>query len=48
LKEAKLIFASDTRKEAIRRFRDWESKWRIEEEWKREKWDYPEIEIRNL
>jgi len=32
LKEAKLIFASDTRKEAIRRFRDWESKWRIEEE----------------
>jgi len=32
LKEAKLIFASETRKEALRRFRDWESKWRIEEE----------------
>ena len=32
LKEAKGIFASDNRKEALRRFRDWESKWRIEEE----------------
>ncbi len=32
LKEAKLIFASETRREALRRFRDWESKWRIEEE----------------
>jgi len=32
LKEAKLIFASENRKEALRRFRDWESKWRIEEE----------------
>ena len=32
LKEAKLIFASDTRKEAIKRFRDWEAKWIVEEE----------------
>ena len=32
LKEAKGIFASDNRKEALRRFRDWEDKWRIEEE----------------
>jgi len=32
LKEAKLIFASENRKEALRRFRDWEGKWRIEEE----------------
>ena len=32
LKEAKLIFASETRKEALRRFRDWEGTWQIEEE----------------
>lgn len=32
LKEAKRIFASDNRREALRRFRDWEGKWRIEEE----------------
>jgi transposase-like protein len=32
LKDAKLIFASETRKEALRRFRDWENTWRIEEE----------------
>ena len=32
LKEAKLIFASDTRKEALKRFRDWEAKWIVEEE----------------
>lgn len=29
LKEAKGIFASKNRKEALRRFRGWESKWRI-------------------
>ena len=32
LKEAKLIFASDNRKEAVKRFRTWESKWIVEEE----------------
>jgi len=32
LKEAKLIFASDSRKEAIKRFGDWEAKWTVEEE----------------
>jgi putative transposase len=32
LKEAKLIFAADTRKEAIKRFKDWEAKWTVEEE----------------
>ena len=32
LKEAKLIFASESRKEALRRFRDWEGKWIIDEE----------------
>lgn len=32
LKEAKLIFAADSRKEAIKRFRDWEAKWIVEEE----------------
>lgn len=32
LKEAKLIFASDTRKESIKRFKDWEAKWIVEEE----------------
>ena len=32
LKEAKLIFAADSRKEAIRRFRQWEAKWVVEEE----------------
>ena len=31
LKEAKLIFASDIRKESVKRFRTWESKWIIEE-----------------
>jgi transposase-like protein len=32
LKEAKLIFASDSRKKAIKRFREWEAKWHVEEE----------------
>jgi len=32
LKEAKLIFASESRNEAIKRFRAWESKWIVEEE----------------
>jgi len=32
LKEAKLIFAADSRKEAIKRFKAWEMKWIIEEE----------------
>jgi len=32
LKEAKLISAADTRKEAIKRFKDWEAKWTVEEE----------------
>jgi len=32
LKEAKLIFAADTRKESIKRFKDWEAKWIVEEE----------------
>jgi putative transposase len=32
LKEAKLIFAAGSRKEAIRRFKTWESKWIVEEE----------------
>lgn len=32
LKEAKGIFASENRKEALRRFREWESKWLVEEE----------------
>lgn len=32
LKEAKGIFAADNRREALRRFRAWEAKWRIEEE----------------
>lgn len=32
LKEAKLIFASESRKEAIKRFRAWEAKWIVEEE----------------
>ncbi len=32
LKEAKLIFAADSRKEAIKRFREWEAKWVVEEE----------------
>jgi len=32
LKEAKLIFAADSRKEAHKRFRAWESKWLVEEE----------------
>jgi len=32
LKEAKGIFASGSRREALHRFRDWEGKWRVEEE----------------
>lgn len=32
LPEAKLIFAADSRKEAIGRFRQWEAKWIVEEE----------------
>ena len=32
LSEAKLIFAADSRKEAIGRFRQWEAKWIVEEE----------------
>lgn len=32
LKEAKLIFASQSRKEAKKRFREWEAKWHVEEE----------------
>jgi len=32
LKEAKLIFAAESRKEAIKRFREWEAKWHVEEE----------------
>jgi putative transposase len=32
LREAKLIFAAQSRKEAIRRFKTWESKWIVEEE----------------
>ena len=32
LKEAKLIFAADNRKEAIKRFKDWQARWQVEEE----------------
>ncbi|NIW10604.1 MAG: IS256 family transposase, partial [Gammaproteobacteria bacterium] len=32
LREAKLIFQADSRKEAIRRFKSWETRWFIEEE----------------
>jgi transposase-like protein len=32
LKEAKLIFAADSRQEAIKRFRHWEARWIVEEE----------------
>lgn len=32
LKEVKLIFAADNRKEAMKRFRAWEDKWIVEEE----------------
>jgi len=32
LKEAKLIFAADSRKEAIKRFKDWQARWQVEEE----------------
>ena len=32
LKEAKLIFQADSRKEALRRFKSWQAKWLIEEE----------------
>jgi putative transposase len=31
LKEAKLIFAAENRKEAIKRFKTWEARWRVEE-----------------
>jgi transposase-like protein len=33
LKEAKPIFAADSRQEAIKRFRHWEAIWIVEEEW---------------
>lgn len=32
LKEAKLIFQADSRKEALRRFKSWEARWFVEEE----------------
>ena len=32
LTEAKLIFAADSRKEAIKRCKDWQARWRVEEE----------------
>ena len=32
LEEARLAFSADSRKEAIRRFREWEAKWVVEEE----------------
>lgn len=32
LKEAKLIFAADSRKEALKRFKDWKARWQVEEE----------------
>jgi len=32
LKEAKLIFRADSRKEALRRFKSWEARWFVEEE----------------
>jgi hypothetical protein len=32
LKEAKLIFAAETRKAAIQRFKTWEARWLVEEE----------------
>jgi len=32
LKEAKLIFAADSRKEALKRFKTWEARWQVEEE----------------
>jgi putative transposase len=32
LKEAKLIFAAENRKEAIKRFKTWEARWLVEEE----------------
>ncbi len=32
LKEAKLIFAAENRKEAIKRFKTWEASWQVEEE----------------
>ena len=32
LKEAKLIFAADSRKEALKRFKAWEARWQVEEE----------------
>ncbi len=32
LPEAKLIFAADNRKEAIKRFKTWEARWLVEEE----------------
>jgi transposase-like protein len=32
LKEAKLIFAADSRKEAVKRFKAWRARWQVEEE----------------
>jgi len=32
LKEAKLIFAADSRKEAVKRFKEWQARWQVEEE----------------
>jgi putative transposase len=32
LQEAKLIFAADSRKEALKRFKAWEARWQVEEE----------------
>jgi len=32
LEQAKLIFAADNRKQAVGRFREWESRWSVEEE----------------
>jgi putative transposase len=32
LKEAKLIFAADSRKEAVKRFKAWQARWQVEEE----------------
>jgi len=32
LQEAKLIFAADNRKEALKRFKTWEARWLVEEE----------------
>jgi transposase-like protein len=32
LKEAKLIFAAGSRKEAVKRFKEWQARWQVEEE----------------